>query len=263
MNRHTSTFRLSLALLSVVGVPASVALLGWPSASQAALVDAGKGPQVLIGRDDDNQSNTIIQPPGVAANQSLNNADVIEGGQGNDVMIGLLGSDVMLGGPGHDIIVGGPDPGGNNSDIMFGGPGDDVNLWAPGDGSEAFIGGPGKDALVFGVTDRVGIIPTLSAPAGNFPFGVPTANVSGQGGFCTIVPAPADSGYDFLVRFIVRASGAQAVTVRVRDVEQLFCTSTAGGSITFADLTQADPVQTIVTIGEVEALNTTVGFMIR
>ena len=37
---------------------------------------------------------------------------------------------------------------------MFGGPGNDVNLWAPGDGSEAFLGGPGLDAIVFGTTDR-------------------------------------------------------------------------------------------------------------
>jgi hypothetical protein len=37
---------------------------------------------------------------------------------------------------------------------MFGGPGDDVNLWAPGDGSETFVGGPGLDAIIFGATDR-------------------------------------------------------------------------------------------------------------
>jgi hypothetical protein len=46
-------------------------------------------------------------------------------------------------------------PGGPpNSDIMFGGPGNDVNLWAPCDGGEALIGGPGLDATIFGATDR-------------------------------------------------------------------------------------------------------------
>jgi hypothetical protein len=263
MRQMGSRFQLSLAVLSLASVPVMIAVLGLPSATQAALVEGGKGPQVVFGADDDNLANVVIQPAGVAANQSLNNADVIEGGKENDVLIGLLGSDVMLGGPGHDIIVGGPDPGGNNSDIMIGGPGDDVSLWAPGDGSEAFIGGPGTDALVFGVTDKTGTVPTLSAAVTGFPFGVPTANVSGQGGFCTIVSAPAGSGYDFLVRFFVRSTGAQAVTVRVRDVEQLFCTSVAGGNITFADLTQPAPVLNIVTQDEVEALNATVGFMIR
>ena len=111
---------------------------------QAALVEGGNGPQLLIGVDDDNQANTAIQA-GAVANQSLNRTDVLDGGRGNDVMFGLNGNDVMDGGPGDDIILGGPDggaaPGGPpNSDIMFGGPGNDVNLWAPGDGSEAFIG---------------------------------------------------------------------------------------------------------------------------
>src|SRR5688500_6442179 len=99
------------------------ALLGSPAPTQAAFIDGGKGPQVLIGTDDDNVATPAIQPAGAAINQSLNNTDVLEGGPANDVLIGLLGSDVMLGGPGADIIVGGPDPGAPNSDIMFCGPG--------------------------------------------------------------------------------------------------------------------------------------------
>ncbi len=238
-------------------------LLGSPTPTQAAFVDGGKGPSVLIGTDDDNLTNPEIQPEGVAANQSLNNTDVLEGGPGNDVLIGLLGSDVMLGGPGQDVIVGGPDPGAPNSDIMFGGPGDDVNLWAPGDGSEAFIGGPGRDALIFGVTDRVDGKPVLSSAVPGFPFGLPTANVTGQGGFCTVEPASPDSGYDFLVKFFGRATGNLAVTVRVKEVEQVFCTSIAGGSITFADLGQPSPLLSEVSLSEVRQLNHTVGLMVR
>jgi hypothetical protein len=240
-------------------------VLGWPVPTQAALIEGGKLAQVLIGADDDNLTNPTIQPAGVAANQSLNNTDVLEGGGGNDVLIGLLGSDVMLAGPGNDIIVGGPDPGAPNSDIMIGGPGNDVSLWAPGDGSEAFIGGPGTDALVFGVTDRSSGRPVLSSPVTElgFPFGVPTANVSGQGGFCRIDAADPASGYDYLVRFFVRATGNLAVTLRVRDVEQVFCTSTAGGAITFADLTDAAPAFVIVSQGQAESLNPIVGAMIR
>jgi hypothetical protein len=264
MRQVESVFRVGVPVVSAAVLSLLLAtVLGSPVPSQAALIEGGRGAQVLIGTDDDNLANPAIQPAGVAANQSLNNTDILEGGPGNDVLIGLLGSDVMLGGPGRDIIVGGPDPGAPNSDIMFGGPDDDVSLWAPGDGSEAFIGGPGLDALVFGVTDRNAGVPVLSAPVPGFPFGVPTANVSGQGGFCTVQPAAPESGYQFLVKFFVRATGNLAVTLRVRDVEQVFCTSVAGGAITFADLTQPAPDFAIVSQDEAESLNPAVGFMIR
>jgi len=73
-----------------------------------------------------------------------------------------------------------------------------VNLWAPGDGSEAFIGGPGLDAIVFGATDRdtvadakTGVrLPTLLAGVAGFPQGIPTANVSGLANFCTLEASP-------------------------------------------------------------------------
>ena len=169
------------------------AILGPVYPTQAALVENGNGPQLLIGLDDDRQDNAAIQA-GAGANQSLNRTDILEGGSGNDVMFGLNGNDVMDGGPGQDIILGGPDggpaPGGPpNSDIMFGGPGQDVNLWAPGDGSEAFIGGPGRDALIFGATDREALpdpatavrLPTLLFGVPGFPQGIPTADVSGLG----------------------------------------------------------------------------------
>src|SRR5215213_7673756 len=133
------------------------ALLAVAHPTQAAFIEGGKGPQMLIGHDDDRVDNAAIQA-GAAANQSLNRTDIINGGPGNDVIFGLNGDDVIDGGSGMDIILGGPDggtaPGGPpNSDIMFGGPDDDVSLRAPGDGSEAFIAGPGREALVFGTTD--------------------------------------------------------------------------------------------------------------
>jgi hypothetical protein len=264
MRQMKAVVRIGVPVVSVGVLPLLLtALLGSPSPTQAAFIKGGQAPQVLIGTDEDNVTNPASQPPGVLANQSLNNTDVLEGGKGNDIIIGLLGSDVMLGNDGKDILVGGPDPGAPNSDIMFGGAGADVNLWAPGDGSEAFIGGPGRDALVFGVTDRNAGVPILSSPLPDFPFGIPTANVSGQGGFCTVEPADPESGYEFLVKFFVRATGNLAVTVRTREVEQLFCTSTAGGSITFADLSQASPLLNEVSLSDVQRLNSTVGFMIR
>jgi len=248
------------ALLGVV--------LGPAHSTQAALVEAGKGPQLLIGRDDDNIGNVGIQA-GAVANQSLNRTDVLEGGPGNDVIFGLNGSDVIDGGPGSDIILGGPDagaaPGGPpNSDIMFGGPGDDVNLWAPGDGSEVFIGGPGLDAIVFGATDRetTGIrLPTLKFGVAGFPQGIPTADVSGLPQHCTVEPSRLP-GFDYLVRFRGPTDNI-IVTVRVGGVEQVFCPSKDGAGIAFADLTSPSPVFVDVSQPEVEALNPLVAAMIR
>ncbi|HET9703614.1 MAG TPA: hypothetical protein VFP85_06230 [Vicinamibacterales bacterium] len=259
---------LSGGLLAALGL-----LLATAIATQAARVDGGNGPQLLIGVDDDNQVNPAIQA-GAATNQSLNRTDLLDGGRGNDVMFGLNGNDVMDGGPGDDIILGGPDggaaPGGPpNSDIMFGGPGNDVNLWAPGDGSEAFIGGPGLDALIFGATDRDDVagpagvrLPTLFFGVPGFPQGVATADVSGLGNFCTVEASPSP-GYQFLVRFHSAATRNIVVTVRVTDVEQVFCTGENGASIAFADLTVASPAFAVVSLPEVAALNPLVGAMIR
>jgi hypothetical protein len=247
--------------------------LGPAQPMQAALIEGGKGPQLLIGRDDDNTNNAEIQA-GAAANQSLNRTDIIEGGPGNDVIFGLNGNDVIDGGPGLDIILGGPDggpaPGGPpNSDIMFGGPGNDVNLWAPGDGSEAFIGGPGLDAIVFGATDveavpdpETGVrLPTLLFGVEGFPQGIPTANVSGLPQHCTVERSPSP-GYDYLVRFRGPA-GNIIVTVRVKEVEQVFCSSEGGTGIAFADLTLPAPAFVDVSQQQVETLNPLVAAMIR
>ena len=246
-------------------------LLALAHPTQAALVEGGHGPQLLIGSDDDRLDNAAIQG-GAATNQSLNRTDVLRGGSGNDVIFGLNGNDVIDGGPASDIILGGPDggpaPGGPpNSDIMFGGPGNDVNLWAPGDGSEAFIGGPGHDALIFGSTDRDAVadaatgvrLPTLRSGVPGFPQGIPTADVSGLTNFCTIEDS-ASPGYRYLVRFR-NAAGNILATVRVSEVEQVFCSQ--GGAIAFADLTVPSPAFSVVAQPEVEHLNALVAAMIR
>jgi hypothetical protein len=273
MNRFHSLSRLALPALSLSLLAGVLGVLGPVGISQAAVGDGAGSSQILIGKDDDNVGNVAIQA-GAVANQSLNRADVIVGGPGNDVIFGLNGDDVIDGGPGRDIILGGPDggaaPGGPpNSDIMSGGPGNDVNLWAAGDGSEAFLGGPGVDALVFGATDRETVadpqtgvrLPSLRFLAPEFPAGIPTADVSGQPQHCTIEPSPLAS-YDFLVRFRGPANNI-IVTVRVRDVEQVFCTSEHGSAIAFADLTRPSPTFVDVAPFEVERLNGLVAAMIR
>jgi hypothetical protein len=274
MNHVRLISRLGLPALSASLLAGSLGVVFGPvHPIQAAVVEGGKGPQLLIGRDDDNINNPGIQA-GAAANQSLNRTDILDGGPGNDVIFGLNGDDVIDGGPGSDIILGGPDggaaPGGPpNSDIMFGGPGDDVNLWAAGDGSEAFLGGPGIDAIVFGATDRdaapdpaTGVrLPTLLSGVEGFPQGIPTADVSGQPQHCTVERSPSP-GYDYLVRFRGPA-GNIIVTVRVKDVEQVFCSSEAGAGIAFADLTHPATAFVDVSQQQVETLNPLVAAMIR
>jgi Ca2+-binding RTX toxin-like protein len=243
--------------------------LGATNAYAAELVGTPHD-DVLIGPDDDNPNDPEIQPAGVAANQSLNNADVLIGGFGDDVLIGMLGNDVLIGGPGNDIMIGGIERGTQpNSDVQLGGSGNDTALWQGGDGSDSFDGGPGRrDALVFGTIDRNPDtnVPVLSPVSGRHSrTGLPTANVSGQGGFCTLdaVQEPAARGFDFLVRFFSKANGNLLVTVRVRDVEQVFCTAQGSAAITFADLTQAKPAFVEVSLDDVQRLNEDVGRMIR
>jgi Ca2+-binding RTX toxin-like protein len=274
MSPSQSVSRFGFSALSGVSLTLAALAIGLAYPTHAASVDDNRSAQLIIGRDDDNSGNILIQA-GAAANQSLNRTDVLDGGSGNDVMFGLNGNDVMNGGPGDDIILGGPDggtaPGGPpNSDIMFGGPGNDVNLWAPGDGSEAFLGGNGLDALVFGATDRqtladpaTGVrLPFLIFGVNGFSQGVPTADVSSLGNFCTLEPSPLPS-FDYLVRFRSKATNAIIVTVRVKDVEQIFCTSRNSASIAVADLTASSPAFVDVTQPEVAILNRIVGAMIR
>jgi hypothetical protein len=191
--------------------------------------------------------------------------DYINGLDGNDVEIGLLGNDFLRGGWGRDVLVGGTEqfetP---NFDTMYGGPGADVNVWAPGDGNDDFFGGAGRDAQVFGVIDvNANNVPTLSGPGRGYPYGLPTADVTGSPGFCRLARVGQQGNFDFLVRFFVRETGDLAVTIRLADVEQVFCTSRAGGQITYANLTQANPRFVTVSGGEVANLNRTVWRIIR
>ena len=86
--------------------------------------------------------------------------------------------------------------------------------------------------------------------------------MSGLGNFCTVEASPSP-GYDYLVRFRSAATGNIIVTVRVKDVEQVFCTGQSGASIAFADLTVPSPAFGVVAQPEVETLNPLVGAMIR
>jgi len=248
----------------------ALALALHASTTHAAQLVGTNRPDILIGSDDDNLEDPEIQPEGVAANQSLNNADVLVGGRGDDILIGMLGSDVLLGGLGNDVLIGGIERATQpNSDIQFGDLGNDIALWAGGDGSDHFDGGLGRhDALVFGVIDRDPdtFVPIITPVDGRHAkTGLPTADVTGQGGFCTLeaVQDPAARGYEFLVRFFSKANGNLLVTVRTHDVEEVFCTAEDAAAVTFADLTRPKPDFVEIALDAVGDVNPDVALMIR
>ncbi|MCH9650831.1 MAG: hypothetical protein K0U98_21570 [Deltaproteobacteria bacterium] len=247
-------------------IAAAALLLGSGTVALAGAAKDITRAGVLIGADDDNMDNPVIQPADSQIDQSLNNGDVLIGRDGPDVLIGLLGADLLEGGEDDDILIGGPEafvaP---NKDIILGGSGNDINIWAPGDGSDAFLGGPGdRDAMVFGVLDRVDGIPTLTPSPGRLRTGIPTAEVTNMPGFCVLEAASRrETGFDYLVRFFTFSDGLLKVTVRLRDVEQLFCNGPDGGTITYADLTQKNPILEVVSLQEVVEANPLVGQIIR
>lgn len=227
--------------------------------------------QVLIGRDDDEPTNTTIQnnlPE--TRDQSLRKGDQLLGGYGRDLLIGRTGPDTLISGRNDirdrdDVMVGGLEGGSDVAnfppfDIAKGGQGDDAFLWAPGDGSDAFIGGErdrfvlvkkrvkvrgrrvirtvrertraDTDTLVIGVIqpetgDRsrpelfntaFGQLPRIfvdnrARPTGSTP------------SFCRVVRPPGGLGYNFLVRVFNATNGNQAVTIRIKNVEELLCGS--------------------------------------
>ena len=94
-------------------------------------------------------------------------------------------------------------------------------------------------------------MPKLLFGVPGFPQGIPTADVSGLSNFCTVEPSPS-AGYDHLIRFR-GAAGNIIVTVRVREVEQVFCSQ--DGGIALADLSQPSPGFVPVSPQQVQSLN--------
>lgn len=240
----TATHQRILAFVSLLILLASILVLLAPQRAEAAVQTGKQFFNTLIGLDNDNADNEFIQPIDVDAKQHLDNTDVLLGNVGDDLLIGLLGDDVLNGFNGDDILIGGVEgftaP---NSDVIFGERGDDINIWAPGDGSDLFIGGSGYDTQIFApiVLDGAGV-PQLVDLGGRWGRQIPQVNISDLPQFtCTVEVVPADEnlGVDFLTRFF--ANGNLAVTVRVKDVEQVLCASPNPDSVLVADLTGYDP----------------------
>lgn len=236
--------------------------------SASRLVD-----HVLVGSDLNAAENPFVQPqdPALAGggrDQSLQFGDVLFGRRGNDLINGRLGTDVIVGGARHDILIGGLEHFNPfNRDRAFGGRGDDIFIWKPGDGSDLFQGGHGRDAVVFGLTgedaDGHPVFEVVNDQQAGELFvdahtGLPQVDVTNSPGFCEIVDrntsveaaAELDAlGLDHLVRFSIRGvrdafeAGEQSednglrVTLHLQSVEVLVCTNREGGQIEILDLT--------------------------
>jgi hemolysin type calcium-binding protein len=233
MFSRTHNRRGILAALGLALVIAAVAIQG----AGAALQLGSAARDVIFGRDNDNAENTFIQPAGVAAKQHLDNTDVVLGGSRGDVLVGLKGNDLIDGGSDDDVLIGGVEKGAQpNSDLLSGGYGNDVNIWAPGDGSDAFLGGPGYDTHISAplVLDETGTRPALFPHHGRQ---LPHVSIDSKPQFtCTIeaVPAERELGFEYITRFLV--NGNLAVTIRLQDVEQVLCPSPNPGKVLVAEL---------------------------
>ena len=234
--------------------------------------------KIVIGQDLNNSLNPFIQPQdealaGGGRDQSLQFADIVKGGIGADILIGGLGSDVLVGLSGDDIILGGTeDFNPANRDIALGGMGSDTFIWAPGDGSDFFDGGPGEDVVVFGFIGEVQDDGTVAFQVQtdqdteeifiNPDTNLPEVDVANSPGFCTVIDKAwsedAKENLELLelnqlVRFTIRAladsfeSGEQdtdnglRVTLSIRNTEYLVCTTRDGGEIEVLDLKSSPP----------------------
>jgi len=238
--RFTPVNALRRHRLSASVVAAGV-LLGGLATSAGAVVEPGTpAKDVTVGLDNDNASNPLIQPPGVTAKQHMDNTDVLFGRDNDDLLIGNLGSDTLLGGNDDDILIGGPEHGTQpNSDVLVGDDGDDIDIWAPGDGSDAFAGNEDKDTMIFApfVTEANGSL-LLTREHGRK---IPHVDIDGQTTTCTVVPVPDSEnlGFQFLVRFNV--NNVPVATVRQKDVEKVYCPSPTPGTALLAKLDSNHP----------------------
>jgi hypothetical protein len=236
---RSSRRRAALALAATVVLGVGV---GGSLAAHATVAPGTPGKDVTIGADNDNGDNPFVQPPGITGKHHTDNTDILFGRDNDDLLVVLLGSDTVLAGTGVDILVGGPEAGSTdpNSDALVGAGGDDVNVWAPGDGSEAFAGQKGSDTSIFA--------PFLLRSDGSLVLErfkgrkIPRVTIDGLPQFsCTIVQVPESEnlGYEQLIRFNV--DGDPVISLRHKEVERVLCPSRYDGKVQVAFPNSARP----------------------
>jgi hypothetical protein len=245
-------------------------------AGAQAQADSHK-PSLIIGNDQNSAENPFVQPQddalsGGGRDQSLQFGDILQGRGANDVIFGGLGTDLLFGNDGDDVLVGGTeDFNPFNRDRAFGGYGDDAFLWAPGDGSDFFDGGPGQqDTLILGLIGeldggqevfQVQNDQNFDKPLIDPKTGLPVIDVQNSPGFCEVIDGSNYNnrkelkklGLDHLVRFFIRnvaddfADGVQQddnglrVTIHLKDTEYLVCTNRDGGEVEVLNLQVSPP----------------------
>ena len=234
---HVRRFaRTAIALTLATGLAALAATAG-----HAAVVPGTDSDDIHVGLDNDNADNEFIQPPGVPTKQHMDNTDVVFGRDGNDLLVGNLGSDTIPGGKGADVLIGGPDDSATpSSDVLLGDEGNDINIWAPGDGNDAYVGDKGSDAMVFAtlLAEADGSL-LLESFAGRR---IPRVDIGGKPQqSCTIekIPPSQQFGAQYLVRF--NLDGDPVASVRLKDVERVLCPAADAGRASVADLTDDTP----------------------
>lgn len=253
----------------------SIAILTAMAASTSAM--ATRTIHTQVGADNNSIENTFIQPQDAALSggnrdQTMQFGDVLFGTYRDDLLIGGLGTDILAGGHGNDVILGGVEhfnP--SNRDRAFGSNGHDIFIWKPGDGSDLWDGGRGHDVVILGLVGEVVDGETIFAVNKDKKTGkiaidprtsLPQVDVTNSPGFCEVIDASSSHdakdelaalGLDHLVRFSIRGianafergdqnkDNGLRVTLHLKDVETLVCTSRDGGQIEVVDLTSTPP----------------------
>lgn len=264
-----TAMRRNLNVVLIGSIVLALGAVGWSAAIGI--------PIIQVGADNNSVDNPFVQPQdpaqsGGGRDQTMQLGDLLKGTPHDDLLIGGLGTDVLFGAKGNDVIVGGVEhfnPA--NRDRAFGGLDDDVFVWAPGDGSDHFTGGRGTDVVMFGILgelDENGEAEfSVKFDQETAPLfidevtGLPVVDVANSPGFCEIIDDStsldaADEldalGLDHLVRFFIRAQADNGsedgdnglrVTLHLRDVEYVVCTSREGGEVVAFDISVTPPVE--------------------
>ena len=197
------------------------------------LTNSGQSVSAVGGSGDDDfsvadgSSHTLVGNEGDDTLRGADQADTIEGGDGNDTITGAEGDDSLSGGAGADSI-----DGGDGDDTITAGPGDDTV--SGGAGNDSITGGAGADSLSGNGGDD-----TIAGGDGNDTItgGAGTDSLSGGAGDDSIDGGEGNDTIDGGV-------GADTLTGGGGDdtyiVEQGDTGSSSGERDTITDLTRGD-----------------------
>ena len=152
---------------------------------------------------------------------TVDDADVINGGAGNDNLFGELGNDTIDGGTGDDTLTGGAGDdsltGGTGADQFFGGLGDDAMFLAEGDVAD---GGDGDDLFVLGDLGEAGSSTITITGGEGGETGGDTLQLTSDVAFSDITFTNTDDNAGGLSGNFTMADGT---TVSFTEIENIIC----------------------------------------